>query len=404
MGTPADDPGFRAPDYADWDTAPAQELWKAARDEGGAVPAAPSAFDPRPAVVVTRFAAVDAVLRDAATFSSAIHKETSGRFKGETIVGMDGDEHRRHRAVVASAFRPTSVERWKTSAIEPVLHALLDEIAPLGRADLVETVTSRFPVQVICTIIGLPREDHAQFLTWAEAINMGPLDPEAGHAAADALTEYLRPIVAARRAEPTDDLLSALVHAEVDGERLTEDRLFGFLRLLVPAGAETTSRALGSALAALLAHPEALDGLRADPTRIPAYAEETLRWETPVAMVMRLATADTEIDGTPVAAGTSVTVLTSSANHDERRWTRPEVWDPDRPPAPHVAFGVGPHACLGTSLARAELHLGIAAVLDRLPSLAADPAAPPPEVAGYAFRGPRRLDAVWDPVPASGSD
>jgi len=395
---------FRAPDYADWDTAPAQALWKAAREEGGAVPAAPSTYDPRPAVVVTRFATVDAVLRDATTFSSAIHKETSGRFKGETIVGMDGDEHRRHRAVVATAFRPTTVERWKTAAMEPVIHALLDDIAPLGRADLVETVTSRFPVQVICTIIGLPREDHAQFLTWAEAINMGPLDPEAGHAAADALTEYLRPIVAARRADPTDDLISALVHAEVDGERLTEERLFGFLRLLVPAGAETTSRALGSALAALLTHPDALAALRADPTRIPAFAEETLRWETPVAMVMRLATRDTEIDGTPVPAGTSVTVLTSSANHDERRWPDPDVWDPDRAPAPHAAFGAGPHACLGTSLARAELHVGIAAVLERLPGLAADPAAPPPAVTGYAFRGPRRLDAVWDPGPSRGSE
>ena len=120
MGTPADDPGFRAPDYADWDTAPAQELWKAARDEGGAVPAAPSAFDPRPAVVVTRFAAVDAVLRDAATFSSAIHKETSGRFKGETIVGMDGDEHHRHRLALGvlpdflghASFPPS---RWPRS-------------------------------------------------------------------------------------------------------------------------------------------------------------------------------------------------------------------------------------------------------------------------------------------------
>lgn len=395
---------FRAPDYADWDTAPAQELWKAARAEGGAVPAASSAHDPRPSVVVTRFAAVDAVLRDPATFSSAIHNETSGRFKGETIVGMDGDEHRRHRAVVATAFRPTTVERWKATAIEPVIHALLDEIAPLGRADLVETVTSRFPVQVICTIIGLPREDHAQFLTWAEAINMGPLDPEAGHAAADALTEYLRPVVDARRAEPADDLISALVHAQVDGERLTEERLFGFLRLLVPAGAETTSRAMGSALAALLTHPDALADLRGDPTRLPAYVEETLRWETPVAMVGRLATRDTEIDGTPIGAGTSVTVLTSSANHDERRWPDPEVWDPDRTPTPHAAFGAGPHACLGTSLARAELQVGIAAVLARLPGLAPDPAGPPPAVTGYAFRGPRRLDAVWDPDPPTGSE
>ncbi|MFA5885528.1 MAG: cytochrome P450 [Acidimicrobiia bacterium] len=395
---------FEAPEYADWATAQPHPLWKAARDERGAVPAAPASSEQRPSVVVTRFAEVDAVLRDPDTFSSSIHMEGSGQFKGETIVAMGGDEHRRHRAVVASAFRPSSVDRWRTTAIEPVIHELLDAIAPRGRADLVTSVTTRFPVQVICTIIGLPRDDHEQFQEWAEAINSGPLNPEAGHAAADALTAYLRPVVEARRAEPTDDLVSALVHAEVDGERLTEDRLFGFLRLLLPAGAETTSRAMGSVLSALLTHPAALDAVRADRTLLPPYVEEALRWETPVAMVRRVATRDTEIDGTPVIAGTAVVAVTSSANHDERRWTAPDTWDPARPPVPHIAFGAGPHVCLGMSLARAELHAGVAAVLDRLPGLALAPGARPPDVLGYAFRGPDRLDVVWDPDTAPGSE
>ena len=395
---------YEAPEYPDWATAQPHPRWKAARAEGGAVPAAPGPGSARPTVVVTRFAEVDAVLRDPETFSSTIHMEGSGRFKGETIVGMDGDAHRRHRAVVASAFRPSTVERWRSTAIEPVIHELLDAIALLGRADLVATVTTRFPVQVICTIIGLPRADHTQFQAWAEAINYGPLDPEAGHAAADALTAYLRPIVEDRRAHPTDDLVSALVHAEVDGERLTEDRLFGFLRLLLPAGAETTSRAMGSVLSALLTHPDALDAVRRDRRLIPGFVEESLRWETPVAMVQRVAARDTEIDGTPVPAGTAVIALTSGANHDERRWPEPDRWDPDRLAVPHIAFGAGPHVCLGMSLARAELHAGVAAVLDRLPGLALAPDAASADVVGYAFRGPDRLDVTWDPAVASGTE
>jgi cytochrome P450 len=248
---------------------------------------------------------------------------------------------------------------------------------------------------VICTIIGLPRDDHQQFVEWSEAINLGVLDPERGHAAADALTDYLRPIVEDRRAEPTDDLISGLVHAEIDGERLSEDRIFSFLRLLVPAGAETTSRAMGSALVALLTHPEALAAVRDDRTTLPAVVEECLRWETPVAMVMRIATRDTEVGGCPIAAGTPVTILTSSANHDDRRWPDADEWQPDRAPLPNLAFGAGPHACLGVNLARVELHVGLGALLDRLPGLALDPNDEEPVVAGYAFRGPHRLPVVF---------
>jgi cytochrome P450 len=386
---------YAAPAPQDWADAQPHAMWAEARAKGAALPAAPSSYDPRDAVVVTQFAAADAVVRDASTFSSAIHTQTAGIFKGETMRGMDGDEHRRHRALVATAFRPSAVERWRATTIEPVIHELIDAIASRGRADLVADVTTRFPVQVICTIIGLPRDDHQQFVEWSEAINLGVLDPERGHAAADALTAYLRPIVDACRSDPTDDLISGLVHAELDGERLSEDRIFSFLRLLVPAGAETTSRAMGSALVALLTHPEALAAVRDDRTLLPTVVEECLRWETPVAMVMRIATRDTEIDGCPIAAGTPVTVLTSSANRDERRWPDADEWQPERAPLPNLAFGAGPHACLGVNLARAELHAGLGALLDRLPGLALDPDDEVPVVAGYAFRGPHRLPVVF---------
>jgi cytochrome P450 len=388
---------FRAPPPDQWADAQPHDAWREARAEGAAVPAAPTAYDPRPAVVVTRFDECERVLRDATTFSSSIHFEVSGRFKGRTIVGMDGDEHRRHRALVAAAFRPSTLERWRVEAVEPIIHELLDAIAPRGAAELVSEVTSRFPVQVICSMIGLPREDHEEFLGWSERINLGALDPDAGYAAAAALTEYLRPLVAARRASPTGDLLSELVQAEVDGERLSEEVLFGFLRLLVPAGAETTYRAFGTCLAALLGAPDELARAAANRAGLTDVIEEALRWDTPVAMVTRVATRDTEIGECPVPAGTPVTVLTSCANRDERRAPDPDRWDPHRPAAPHLAFGTGPHQCLGISLARLELRVGLDAVLTRLPGLRLDPSQPTPVVAGYAFRGPDRLPVLFDP-------
>ena len=193
-----------------------------------------------------------------------------------------------------------------------MIDRLLDAIAPLGRADLVESVTSVYPVQVICGIAGVPLEDAAQFARWAVQINMGPLAPEEGMAASQAMVDYLRPLVEARRAEPTGDFLSDLVHEEVDGEQLTDSKIYGFLRLLLPAGAETTFRVMGNCLYALLSHPDELARVYADRSLLPEVIEETLRWETSVTQVSRVATRDTEVAGCPIAAGSPVGVITAS--------------------------------------------------------------------------------------------
>ena len=281
--------------------------------------------------------------------------------------------------------------------VEPVIETLLDAIAPAGRADLVDQVTSKFPVQVICGIVGVPTKDHEQFNDWAMRINYGPLYPEEGRAASQAMRDYLEPLVEARRTEPTGDLLSELVHAEIDGARLTDEKIYGFLRLLLPAGAETTYRAFGSCLLALLERPEAMSRVLADRSLVPAAVEETLRWETSVTMVARVATTDIEIGGCPVPAGSSVSIINGSASRDEARWADPGEWDLDREPQQHMAFGTGPHQCLGMHLARMELEVGINAVLDRLPNLRLDPDAEAPTISGYAFRGPQELPILFDP-------
>lgn len=340
------------------------------------------------------------VLRDPETFSSSINMQHIGEFMGELIVGLDGEEHRKYRNLVAKAFRQSQLEQWDDTLVRPLIDKLVADLAPEGRGDLVRSITGRYPVQVICGIVGVPLEDADQFAEWAVRINTGPLDRDAGFAAKDAMTEYLRPLVEARRANPTGDFLSDLVNAEVDGHALSDERLYGFLRLLLPAGAETTFRVMGNALYALLSHPEVMGRVQADFSLLPAVIEETLRWETSVTTVSRVATRDTEVGGCPIHAGAPVNVITSAANHDPKRFEHADDFDIDRPPALHLAFGTGPHQCLGMHLARLELKVGLETILTGLPNLRFDPddPGPAPVIEGFAFRGPDRLPVVWDRV------
>jgi cytochrome P450 len=377
--------------HIDWLHAQPYDDWEQARRECPVTEGAGGTYQ------ITRYKDVEAVLRDADEFSSSINAEHIGQFMGDLILAMNGDEHRKYRNLVAKAFRASQLERWDETLVRPTINRLIDEILPLGRADLVASITSRYPIEVICGIAGVPLEDSRQFAQWAEEINTGPLWPERGHAASQAMVDYLRPLVEARRANPTGDFLSDLVHSEVDGEQLTDNKIYGFLRLLLPAGGETTFRVMGNALFALLHHPEAMDDARADPELLFDVIEETLRWETSVTQVSRVATRDTEVSGCPIAAGSPVSVITASANHDEDRWDDASEWKLGRPVQHHLAFGTGPHQCLGMHLARLELRVGLQAVLERLPRLRLDPdGAADTIIEGYAFRGPRALPVLFD--------
>jgi cytochrome P450 len=380
----------------DFMTAQPYDMWERARSECPVIRYEGNGLDPRSTFHVTRYADAEKVLRDWETFSSEINSEVIGQYMGELILAMNGKEHRQYRNLVAHTFRASVLERWDAELVGPVIDELLDRIAPKGHADLVRDVTAQYPVQVICGIVGVPLEDHEQFAQWAVDINTGPLNPERGMAASRAMVEYLAPLIEQRRAAPCGDLLSELVHAEVDGERLTDERLYGFLRLLLPAGAETTFRVMGNALLALLTHPEALDEVREDPKLIDAVIEETLRWETSVTMVSRVAKRDTEIGGCPVAAGSPVNILTGSADRDEDRWDDSDEWRLDRPAQHHLAFGTGPHQCLGMHLARLELRAGLNTIISRLPNLRLDERAPAPVIEGFAFRGPDSLPVIFD--------
>ena len=239
-------------------------MWARARSECPVIRTEGHAFDPRPSFQVTRYADAVDVLRDWETFSSGINAEVIGQYMGELILAMDGPEHRQYRNLVAHTFRASVLERWDAELVRPVIGSLLDRIAPLGRADLVRDVTAKYPVQVICGIVGVPIEDHEQFAKWAEEINTGPLDPPRAWPRPAAMRAYLEPLVDARRRTDPQGDPAERARARRGRRRAAHRRkLYGFLRLLLPAGGETTFRVMGNALAALLTHPDALGrGLR----------------------------------------------------------------------------------------------------------------------------------------------
>ena len=339
------------------------------------------------------------VLRDNHTFSSGTIRELMAIVMGPyVLVGMDEPEHRRHRNLVAQAFRHKALAAWEAGVIEPIMHELIDRFEPRGTAELVRDYTFHFPVMIIAELLGIPHEQHAEFHGMAVAVINVAANPERGIAASEGLRQFLSTVVEARRAEPTDDVISDLVTAELDGERLDDEEIYSFLRLLLPAGAETTYRATGNFLFGLLSNPDQLDALRTDRALMPQAVEEAIRWETPLLITSRTALVDTEIGGVMVPAGTHVVPQVGSANRDDTRWDDPDRYDMFRPQQPHIAFGVGPHMCLGMHLARMEMGTAVSVLLDRLPNLRLDPEAAErddPHVHGQTFRSPTSLPVVF---------
>jgi cytochrome P450 len=337
--------------------------------------------------VVSRYDDVLTVLRDPDAFSSRANAEV-GRYMGRTIIEMDGKEHARMRALISSVFTPRSIELM-TARVESLVHEIIDGFAGQARVDLVDRFSMALPIQVIAEIVGVPRRDYPKFKEWSLALIGFPKDPNGGLAASHTLREYLLPFVAARRAEPRDDVISRLVTGTIEGSGLSDEEVISFLRLLIPAGAETTARLLGSMLLALLAERDRFERVAADRSLVHWAIEETLRWETPVVFVARETTRDTELAGVPIPAGNFVSAILGSANRDETRFPDPDRFDLDRRDDRHVSFGFGRHFCLGSHLARLEARTALNAVLDRLPRMRIDPEAPPPTVTGLAFRSPR---------------
>jgi cytochrome P450 len=342
-------------------------------------------------VTVLGYQECQTVLTHPDMFSSSIYSQVMGPVMGRTLLELEGADHRASRALVSPSFRSALLDRWRTDLVELVVHELIDIIAPRGRAELARDFTFAFPVQVIARIMGLPRQDYPRFQRLSIELLNVVYNWDCGIAASAALKAYFTEILAERRKNPQDDLITMLSQSEIDGVRLTDDEIFAFLLLILPAGVETTYRASGNLLVALLTEPEKLDALRADRTMLGGAFEEALRWEPPITTVVRIAARDCELNGIAIPAGTNVNVSVAAANRDPQRYPDPDRFDPSRKNIAHLTFGGGPHLCLGMHLARMEAAVAINALLDRLPDLRLDPSAPTPHVTGMAFRSPAAL-------------
>jgi len=346
------------------------------------------------------FDAVQQVLLDGETFSSSGYAPTVGMLMGHSILEMDEPEHGRYRALIQQAFGLKVMEHWEVAIVAPIVNGLIDRFAERGRAELVRELTLPFPIQVIAAMLGLPAADLPRFHRWAVELISIMVDIGRGFEASQKLREYFAGILTERRAAPRDDLISVLAQAELDGQRLTDEEIFAFLRLLLPAGAETTYRSSSTLLFGLLTRPEQLAALRADRTLMKRAIEEGLRWEPPLTGIARLAMRDCEVAGVQIPAGAVVSVCLGSANHDETRWERPDEFDMFRESKPHLAFAYGAHTCLGMHLARMETRVMMNALLDRLPNLRLDPSAEDVHITGLGFRAPRALPVVFDAAGA----
>jgi cytochrome P450 len=303
-----------------------------------------------------------------------------------SMLSMGGAEHRRYRALVQASFSPARVPWWTQNWIEKTVHTLIDAFEGEGRAELNVEFCAAIPVLTITGSFGIPV---AQALDVRENFNRP-----------DRLVSMIAPVVAARRRQPEDDLISVLVESEVADEdgrthRLSDAEIYSFAALLLAAGSGTTWKQMGITLTALLQRPDVLDAVRQDRSLLRNAIEESVRWEPTDPMFSRWVTEEVNHHGTRLPKGSVLHLCIGSANRDPRRWERPDEYDIFRPLKPHLAFASGPHVCLGQHVARAEMTIAINALLDRLPNLRLDPRAEPPRLIGFYERGATAIPVVF---------
>jgi cytochrome P450 len=327
--------------------------------------------DGSPVWLVTRYPDVRALLADPRM--SVDKRSGNGSWRGfslppaldANLLNMDPPQHTRIRRLVSQAFTPRRVEDLRPR-IRQTADALLDAIAGRAEVDLVRDYAVPLPVAVISNLLGVPEGDRQAFRAWTDTMLLPPRDdPAAAARAIGSIHRYLQDLLAAKRADPADDLLSALIAAHEDTDRLSQDELTSLAFLLLLAGYENTVHAIGTGLLTLLRNP----GVPADPEHLGPAVEELLRYEPPASMLLRrFATEDIDVSGVVVPRGETVLLVVGAANRDPDAFPAPDQVAPGRPAA-HLSFGHGIHYCVAAPLARIELEIAIGAVLRRFPAL-----------------------------------
>jgi cytochrome P450 len=336
--------------------------------------------------MVFRYADVEQVLTDYKLFSSVRNPEvTQAR---PNILNMDPPRHRQLRNLVTQAFTPRSVAQL-TERITAIVTQLLDEAASNGHMDIIDDLAYPLPVIVIAELLGIPPEDRARFKLWSDAavgsLSTDNIDPR------PEMGEYFLQIFAQRREHPQNDLVSALLNAQVDGEHLTQAEMLSFCILLLVAGNETTTNLIGNALLCLDDFPDAMEALRAEPNLIPSAIEEVLRYRSPVQFTGRIATSDTIVGGQAIKAGQGIRLLLGSANRDEAQFPNADSFDIRRMPNRHLAFGHGIHFCLGAPLARLEAKIALTLLLERFSTIQRMRDVPLEHVGSFLMYGVKHL-------------
>jgi cholest-4-en-3-one 26-monooxygenase len=308
------------------------------------------------------------------------------------MIDMDDPEHLKRRKLVNKGFTPRMIRDSETT-VRRACDAIIDAVCERGECDFVMDIAAWLPMIMIGDALGVAPEDRATLLRWSDDMLRGltGLEDELFAKAVDAAAEYrsfIQTVIADRRADPRDDLISALVHAEVDGDRLDSESLMYESLLILIGGDETTRHVISGGMYQLLIHPDQRQKLIDEPARIPTAVEEMLRWVSPIKNMARTVTVDTEVGGQRLHQGEKLLLLYPSANRDEQVFDDPFRFDVERSPNDHVAFGFGPHFCLGNSLARLELQVMFEHVLRRLPDMelvqGAEPAFRPANfISGY---------------------
>ncbi len=345
-------------------------------------------FPDRPHFSAFSYAACDEAYRNDKVFASSPNAvdPTSGNIGHDTsILMMGGVQHRRYRSLVQPSFVPAKAQWWIRNWIDQTVHALIDSLVDDRHAELNVDFCASIPVLTITGSFGVPVEQ--------------ALDLRANLQNPAAIVEMLQPIVASRRGEPQDDLISVLVQAEITDEdgthHLSDPEIYSFSILLLLAGSGTTWKQLGITLAALLQRPQVLDAVRENRDLLRNAIEESVRWMPTDPMFSRWVTEDIDFHGVRLPKGSVLHLCVGAANRDPERWERPDEYDIHRPIKPTLGFGGGPHVCLGMHVARAEMSVGIGALLDRLTGVRLDPDAEPPRPVGFYERGVMEIPVVW---------